>query len=432
MRLIEVDEPDLWEPSSSDLVTKIRPTIPQYDYIYSQAKFPAFVAGFGAGKTEAAILRCIFGLLANPTCNRGFYEPTYDLIRMIAWPRFEQILTELNLPYRLTKSPTNQIHVEGCGHIFFRSMDNSTRIIGYEHADADIDELDTLKKDDAAYVWRQILSRNRQHKPNGGLNTIGVTTTPEGFRFVYETWKRDPKEGYEIIQAPTASNPHLPVGYIDSLRDAYPDNLLDAYLEGKFVNLISGTVYNSYDRTSHASSETIRKDEPLFIGCDFNVTKQAATVYVQREGGRVWHCVEELINMYDTPEMIDLIKSKYAGHQIFVYPDASGSARKTVNASMSDIALLQQAGFTVRARKSNPPVRDRIMATNAAFEAGRIRINANACPTVASCLEQQVYRNGEPDKTSGVDHQNDATTYPIAYEMPILRPVANVDFNFAL
>ena len=136
--------------------------------------------------------------------------------------------------------------------------------------------------------------------------------------------------------------------------------------------------------------------------------------------------------MYDTPEMIDLIKSKYAGHQIFVYPDASGSARKTVNASMSDIALLQQAGFTVRARKSNPPVRDRIMATNAAFEAGRIRINANACPTVASCLEQQVYRNGEPDKTSGVDHQNDATTYPIAYEMPILRPVANVDFNFAL
>jgi hypothetical protein len=264
------------------------------------------------------------------------------------------------------------------------------------------------------------------------LNTIGVTTTPEGFRFVYETWKRDPKEGYEIIQAPTASNPHLPAGYIDSLRDAYPDNLLDAYLEGRFVNLISGTVYNSYDRTSHASSETIRKDEPLFIGCDFNVTKQAATVYVQREGGRVWHCVEELINMYDTPEMIDLIKSKYAGHQIFVYPDASGSARKTVNASMSDIALLQQAGFTVRAKKSNPAVRDRIMATNAALEAGRIRINANACPTVASCLEQQVYRNGEPDKTTGVDHQNDATTYPIAYEMPILRPVANVDFNFAL
>jgi hypothetical protein len=49
-----------------------------------------------------------------------------------------------------------------------------------------------------------------------------------------------PKKGYEIIQAPTASNPHLPDGYIDSLKDIYPSQLLDAYLEGKFVNLTSG------------------------------------------------------------------------------------------------------------------------------------------------------------------------------------------------
>jgi len=432
MKWIEVDEPEIWEPSEVDEIKRINPTIPQWQYIYSKAQFPAFVAGFGAGKTEAAILRCIFGLLENPKCNRGFYEPTYDLIRMIAWPRFEATLTELGLPYKLTKSPQNQIEIEGFGTIFFRSMDNATRIIGYEHADADIDELDTLKRDDAAYVWRQILSRNRQHKPNGQHNTIGVTTTPEGFRFVYETWKRDPKNGYEIIQAPTYSNPHLPEGYVKSLQDVYPANLLDAYLEGRFVNLISGTVYSSYDRTAHNSQEAIKEGEPLFIGCDFNVTQQAATVYVQREGGAVWHAVDELVNMYDTPDMIGIIKSRYENHKIYVYPDASGGARKTVNASLSDIALLQQAGFTVRAKKTNPMIRDRVMSTNAAFEAGRIRVNAVKCPTVASCLEQQVYRNGEPDKTSGNDHQNDATTYPIAYEMPIIKPVADVDFNFAL
>jgi hypothetical protein len=136
--------------------------------------------------------------------------------------------------------------------------------------------------------------------------------------------------------------------------------------------------------------------------------------------------------MYDTPEMIEVIQSRYKDHPIVVYPDASGGARKTVNASLSDIALLQQAGFRVRAKKTNPAVRDRIMAMNGALESGRVRINAKKCPNVAQCLEQQVYRNGEPDKTSGVDHQNDATTYPIAYEMPIIRPVANVDIKFAL
>ena len=413
-------------------MTQINPTRPQWDYIHTQAKYPAFVAGFGAGKTEAAILRCIFGLIRNPNTNRGFYEPTFDLIRMIAFPRFQATLDQLGLDYTLTKMPDPKIELDGYGTIYFRSMDNPERIVGYEHADADIDELDTLKTDNAERVWMQILSRNRQHKESGEPNTIGVTTTPEGFRFVYRAWKQNPKAGYEIIQAPTSSNPHLPKDYIDSLKDIYPTHLLDAYLEGKFVNLQSGTVYSSFDRLTSNSNEEIKKGEQLFIGCDFNVTKQAATVYVKRDGGHTWHCVDELTNMYDTPEMIEVIQSRFKGHDIVIYPDASGGSRKTVNASLSDIALLQQAGFAVRAKKSNPAVRDRIMAMNAALESGRVKVNVKKCPNVAQCLEQQVYKNGEPDKTSGVDHQNDATTYPIAFEMPIIRPVANIEVNFAL
>ena len=408
----------------------IEPTAPQYKYMMTGARFPAFVAGFGAGKTEAAILRSITGLLANPGANRGFYEPTYDLIMMIAWPRFEQILTELDIPYRLQKTPLNQIDVQGYGTIMFRSMENPNRIVGYEHADADIDELDTLKRDDAAHVWRQVMARNRQKK--NGFNTVGVTTTPEGFKFVYEQWRKEARPGYEIIQAPTRSNPHLPDGYIESLESAYPEHLLQAYLEGRFVNLTSGTVYTSYNRHASASDEEIREGEPLYIGCDFNVTKQAATVYVQRDGGRTWHAVDELVNMYDTPEMVRIINSRYADHQVYIYPDASGKSRKTVDASKSDIALLEQAGLWVRVNKRNPMVKDRILSMNAALESGRVKVNAAKCPVTAECLEQQVYKNGEPDKSNGRDHQNDATTYPIAYEMPIVKPVAHVPIRFTL
>ncbi len=409
----------------------ISPTKPQFDYITSEASYPAMVAGFGAGKTEGAIHRSIIGKLRSPTTNRGFYAPTYDLIRMIAFPRFEEILTELEIPYRLYKTPLNYIDINGMGLIFFRSMDAPHRIIGYEHADADVDELDTMKPEDAAHAWRQILARNRQKKPDGKPNTVGVTTTPEGFRFVYQAWKKDPKPGYEIIQAPTESNPHIPEGYVDSLKAIYPEHLLAAYLEGQFVNLTSGTVYMSYDRHACGSTETIKENEPLFIGCDFNVTKQAATIYVQREGGRVWHAVDELVNMYDTPEMIRIIQGRYPHHPIYIYPDASGGARKTVNASLSDLALLEQAGFTVRAKKKNPAIKDRVAAMNRALGQGRVKINAEACKVTAESLEQQVYKNGEPDKSTGVDHQNDATTYPIAHEMPVMKPVANVRFAFA-
>jgi hypothetical protein len=417
-------------------------TKPQIEYIECDQKYPAMVAGFGAGKTEAAILRSIFGLVETAnSCHpidssfrpvRGFYAPTFDLIRVIAWPRFEAILEKLGIAYKLQKSPLNRIIIEGIGEILFRSMENPSRIIGYEHCDADVDELDTLKLDDAANVWRMILARNRQYKPDGSQNSIGTTTTPEGFRFVYNTWKQKPKEGYEIIQAPTESNPYLPDDYIESLRQMYPSNLLDAYLYGQFVNLQSGSVYSCYDRKICRSDETIRQGEPLYIGCDFNVMNQAATIYVQRQG--VWHGVAELSKMQDTPRMIEEIQDKWQskGHAIYIYPDASGAATKTVNASISDLALLEQAGFTVRANKANPRVKDRVAAMNAALEHGKVKINPLTCPNTADCLEQQTYKNGEPDKSSGHDHQNDATSYPIAYTFPIRKRVADIDFAFAI
>ena len=414
-------------------------TRPQIEYIESAAKYPAMVAGFGAGKTEAAVFRSIFGLIRTASqCEkgfypiRGFYAPTFDLIRVIAWPRFEAVLEKMGIPFKLQKSPLNRIIIQGVGEILFRSMENPSRIIGYEHCDADVDELDTLKLDDATDVWRMVLARNRQYKSDGSKNSIGVTTTPEGFRFVYQTWKQDPKPGYEIIQAPTESNPYLPDEYIQSLRDMYPANLLDAYLYGNFVNLASGSVYASYDRKICRSEETIRQGEPLYIGCDFNVMNQAATVFVQRAG--VWHAVAELSKLRDTPNMIDVIRETWQlkGHAIYIYPDASGAAHKSVNASISDLALLEEAGFTVRANRSNPRVRDRVAAMNRALESGRVRINPVLCPLTADCLEQQTYKNGEPDKGSGHDHQNDATTYPISYEFPIRKPVADVPFAFAV
>ncbi len=412
-------------------MSDIYPTGPQFRYINHTAQFPALVAGFGAGKTEAAVLRSIIGALRNPKVNRGFYEPTYDLIRMIAWPRFEDILTNLQIPYQLHKSPLNYIEIKNCGNIIFRSMDNITRIIGYEHADADIDELDTLKTDDAAGAFRAILARNRQAKPDGSKNTIGVTTTPEGFRFVYQTWKKNPQEGYELIQAPTSSNPHLPKDYLDNLKKIYPEQLLAAYTEGHFVNLTSGTVYTGYSRDKNESTEIAKADEYLLIGMDFNVTNMSAVIYKVVNG--IWHAVDELSGVYDTPSMIRVINERYPKNPISIYPDASGASRKTVDASISDISLLERAGFDIRVNKRNPFVKDRVMAANSAFENLTVMVNSSKCPELVSNLEQLSYdKSGNPDKSANIDHLPDAATYPIAYELPINKPIAAVPFKFQM
>jgi hypothetical protein len=413
---------------------QIRPTCPQFDYITAIDQFPALVAGFGAGKTEAAIKRAIIGKLQYPSLNRGFYEPTYDLVRMIAFPRFEEALTELDIPYKLYKSPLNYIEIENAGKIFFRSMDTPSRIIGYEHADADVDELDTLKVNDAAEVWRRIQSRNRQKKLDGKLNTIGVTTTPEGFKFVYQTWKRDPKKGYRIIQAPTKSNPHLPDGYIESMKASYPTQLINAYLNGDFVNLTSGTVYNQFDRKLNNTSRVWDGHEPVYIGMDFNVGKMSAIIHVKDKGKPI--AIDEIVNAYDTPDMINIINSRYKSCTIRVYPDSAGTQRRSVNASVTDIAELENAGFLCIYHPQHPRVKDRVNAMNRAFCSSDGKrdylVNIDKCPTYADNLEQQVWtENGEPDKKQGKDHTNDAGGYFIEHDYPIIKPVSNLNIKFA-
>ena len=103
-------------------------TRPQTEFIESEARYPALVAGFGAGKTEALIVRRLIQAIQNPNNDFAFYEPTYDLIRQIAMPRFEAFLEEMGIPYKLLKSPTNELHIQGLGRIIFRSMDAPERI----------------------------------------------------------------------------------------------------------------------------------------------------------------------------------------------------------------------------------------------------------------------------------------------------------------
>lgn len=408
-------------------------TKPQFELITTNKRFPAMVAGFGAGKTEALVKRALRLKFNYPTCNIAYYLPTYDLVTTIAFPRFVDALTAWGLregeDFKTVQSKTPMIVIFGGGQIIFRTMDRPQRIVGYEVADSFVDELDTLKEENAQDVWRRIMSRNRQKKPDGADNTIAVGTTPEGFRFVYRQWKKSPPSPeYHIIRASTYSNQrNLPDNYIQDLLNDYPSQLIAAYLDGEFVNLTSGAVYPEFDRVLNGSNERRIPGEPLHIGLDFNVGKMAGIVFVNRQGDP--HAVEEIMNVLDTPAMIKAIKARFPNHPIFIYPDASGDARKSNNASVSDLALLQQAGFNVLVNSRNPYVKDRVLSMNILIHSGgkrRLKVNIDACPMFAEALEKQAYdKNGEPDKTSGLDHPNDAGGYFICYRFPVLNGRVN-------
>lgn len=416
-------------------VLNLTMTEPQARFWQLKDKYPLFCGGFGTGKTQALSDCALRDALHAPTGLIALYEPTYDLVRLILAPRMEEKLSDMGIRYRYNKSE-NIIYSSsgGCGDFVLRTLDNPARIIGYESYRAHVDEIDTLKEDQARLAWQKIIARNRQ-KPRGlrePFNRVSAYTTPEGFRFAYKTWVKDAKPGYVMVQAPTNSNPFLPDDYIDSLRESYPPQLINAYLEGQFVNLTSGAVYPDFSRTLNHASTVIVPGEPLHIGLDFNVNKMAAVGFVVRDDEP--HAVAELVNVRDTPTMAQILNERFlsAGHSVTVYPDASGGNTTSKGASVSDLSILQSAGLQIRAPSANPRVKDRVNSVNALIlnEKGlrRLKVNVDACPTFTEALEQQPYdRNGEPDKTTGHDHTNDAAGYFLHNRWPIVKPVARAD-----
>lgn len=410
---------------------RIQMTEPQAEFFQLQDKYPAFVGGFGTGKTETLANCALRDALSSSDALIALYEPTYDLVRLILAPRMEEKLSELGIRYKYNKQE-NIIYTSApnCGDFILRTLENPARIIGYESYRAHVDEIDTLKKTQAALAWRKIIARNRQ-RPSGveqPFNRVSAYTTPEGFQFVYDTWGRSPKPGYVMVQAATYTNPFLPDDYVQSLRDSYPPALITAYIEGRFTNLNSGSVYPDFDRVLNHSDVVEQEREPLLIGMDFNRLKMSAVIYVLRGGWPV--AVAEITDGRDTPYMADLIKLQYAdkGHPIQIFPDASGANSSSKNASESDLSILQQAGFVTCVNATNPAIADRVNAVNALILNGagerRLKINTNRCPHLTDGLEQQAYdKNGMPDKSSGVDHLNDAGGYPLAFLFPIARPM---------
>tara|TARA_R110002096_G_scaffold327284_7_gene521291 strand:+ start:1556 stop:2833 length:1278 start_codon:yes stop_codon:yes gene_type:complete len=412
---------------------------PQAQFLQIEKKFKAFVGGFGSGKTYAGLIDQAIHFVEKPKVNQGYFAPNYGQIRDIFFPTAEEVASGMGLKVDIKVSDKEVHWYNGRNYIgttICRSMDNPSSIVGFKIGKALIDEIDIMNTEKATLAWRKIIARLRWADKRNWVdasNGAAVTTTPEGFKFVHKQFvehveKKGKHSYYGIVHASTYENENnLPDDYIDSLFETYPPELIAAYIDGQFTNLTSGTVYRNFNRVANGSHEEIKEREPLYIGQDFNVNHMASCIFVKRGNG--YHCVAELVDGIDTPSLIKTIEDKYPEHKIYMYPDASGKNTSSKGASISDIGLLKAAKFNIKAKNQNPFIKDRVLSVNTAFTKQKIWVNAKNCPETTKCLEQQAYdKNGEPDKKSGVDHQNDGFGYFCHYEMPVNKPTIEVGF----
>ena len=411
----------------------------QNQFIRSKAKYPALVAGYGSGKTVAFVLKAILEAGRNPTKTILLAEPTFPMIRDVLQPTLEETLEQLgfSFKYRASEMKYTIKWRNGYSNIILRSAENYRRWAGLNLAGFGIDEAALLKDDKA---WKMGLSRLRD-----GNNLTGfITTTPEGFNFVYDLWKEKPKTGYELVQGKTTDNKYLPQDFIDSLYENYDNKLISSYIHGNFVNLQYGTCYYGFNRDHNVTQVSYNSSLPIRIALDFNVDPISCVlfqIYKDKPKIRVFDEMQlshsggyELM----TERIAKLIKEKYpyenpnllqpsykkvdtTGHYI-CYPDPAGKNRHT-SAMMSDHDILRQQGFGLRVKKKAPSIADSVNAVNKAME---FTIVDSECKEFIKDLEQVVLKEGtrDIDKTnSSLTHLTDAFRYAVDYEFPVKKPI---------
>ena len=376
-------------------------------------------AGYGAGKTRSLCAKAVQLAIANQGFTGCVMEPTGPLIRDIWQTDFEMFLEEYEIPYTSRQSPLPEyiLHLPiGDTRILCRSFENWQRIIGLNLAWVLADEIDTVSPSIADRAFPRILARLR----SGNQRQFGVASTPEGFRWMWNTFGTDEakqRKDRKLIKMRSYDNPHLPPDFITRLEENYDSGLLQAYLNGEFCNITTGQVYDRFSRDLHVVQEQQPmsidlQEEPLRIGIDFNVGNMSAVIGVA--SGDNFFVIDEVSGSHDTDSLAQEIKRRYPSNKIYAYPDASGGNRST-NASKTDIQILETYGFSNQSPAANPPVRDRVNSVQRLLEDGkgktRLKINKNA-KRLIECLELQSYtEKGEPDKDAGYDHMNDALGY---------------------
>jgi len=402
-------------PTAADAIDRVKTNLLPHQQKFledTEHRKLALVCGFGAGKTHGLVAKAVHMAALNIGYVSALFEPVAPMLRDILQRTMDDLLEQWEIPFdfRVSPLPEYTLHfAEGSHTILLRTMETWNRIRGQNLCAIGFDEADTANKRVAEQATRMALARLRA----GNVQQFYAATTPEGYGWAFDTFDRNAGEDTALIRARTMDNPYLPDGFIDSLMANYPPQLIKSYLEGQWVNLNTGQVYDRFDRAKHvvASLPDLSR-EPLRVGVDFNVGNMSAVIGVRI--GNSLLVIDEVSGAHDTDALASEIKRHYPDRRIYVYPDASGGNRST-NASRTDIQILESHGFSNQSGKANPPVRDRVLAVQSLLEnaKGEVRFSvAPGCRRLIECLELQSYtEKGDPDKEAGHDHMVDALGY---------------------
>jgi len=351
-----------------------------------------------------------------PNSKIFYVAPTYKMCRQILWDDIKEKFIRARWAKKINESNL-EITLVNNSRIYLRSGDNPDNLRGVS--------MDYLVMDEAAMIdqkmWTEVCRPALSDRQGGAM----FITTPQGKgSWIYDLWQgAHGQENYSAFQYTTIQGGNVAEEEIEAARNELDEKSFRQEYEASFETY-AGAIYYNWDSSVHIKKADLefKKNEILHVGMDFNVSPIVAMIC--RVNGNEISVIDEIsMEGSNTFEMAEELINRYPNNRMWIYPDASGQARKT-SSNTSDHHILRNAGFVLKVKSINPPVKDRIAAINTSLKAtdGSVKLTVDPkCRHLIKCISGQTYKEGTriPDKNSNLDHMNDALGYLVHWINPI-------------
>lgn len=414
---------------SAPIKIKYNPLSTQSKFHQSQKSKVALIAGYGFGKTHSLVMHHFKLANLNRGCQLGLLCPTLKMAKRDVMPTFQQICRDNKIIHDYNKSDFSiYLPQTKTKTWILHGEDDGQSIRGPNLACVLINEFTLINE--ATYL--AAIARIRD--PKAKFRQLAMSGTFEEFGGVYDLITND--DQFDIFYGSTRENTHLPDSYVKMLESTYDSDMQKQYIEGQPVRRLGKAVCKKFSRSRHVSDSVRYSPEiqEIWISVDFNVDPMSAVIWAHQPNEKVKLLALESINLKDsdTPILSRYLTNKLleeygkTPNQVSLFPDPAGAARKTVNASKTDLHILRDFGFSdLRYTKSIRSVKDCVNSLEAMLDRDEIKIHPQ-CKDLIDDLEQVKWKdNGfEFDKTNPKrSHWIDSTKNMIHYAYPALKPV---------
>jgi phage terminase large subunit len=380
-------------------------------------RFRVVIAGRRWGKTHLSI-RELAKFASKPNQKVMYVAPSYRMAKAIVWDKLKYKLIDLRWVKKINESDLT-ITLINETKISIRGADNFDSLRGLENHFVVLDEFAMIDQRAWTEVLRATLSNTLGH-----ALFISTPTGKNNWAFDMFNKHQDDDSNWSSHQYTSIQGGQIPETEIEQAKKDLDQRVFRQEFEASFESY-DGTVCWAWNRNENIKSIAEPDTRILHIGIDFNVSPITAAIFV-RNGDDMYQIDEVVMHNSNTFELVEEIQNRYPVSKVFAYPDPAGNQRKTSAGGNTDIKILSNAGFNVKAPRAHNLVKDRINDFNSRLcssDGQRHLFVGGNCKHTIESIEKFAYKAGTqvPDKDQGWDHMFDAASYAIDFLFPITR-----------